>query len=458
MNLSTGMQEKLLEYRKILEFIQSTPEYNKYIPADVMDAIKKNLSRLEYFQFSIAAFGETNSGKSALLNALVGADNSEPSEQIFEVSAEINHWSDDFAELNGKEVCLGKDIDTVFYDTPGIAGDIEQHKDIALKIAKNCDILLFVLFEPIKNQLQVPIIQELLDTNKECIFVINKSDIRRKEEIEAIEKDIMDKFDVPKDKIICAAGHPMNGKPQIEKLVERIISIITTLQGDLITRTIELQLDKPYKQIIDEIEKAARQKQMEMDEKLAEQAIKISHERKNRLLLNHFIIHGAATGAGTGALLLAQVPGGDELVLTGITVTMTAALCKNYNKFSRQLVLTYLNVISGTLIGTMAASYLYRWVPFLGNIINCAVTASLHEIQGWLVVSFLEKGLYTKEDIEKAGIENLKMEAEILKDSAEEVRNSPEFSADKLKELKKQAEKIMKDSESFSETIDFKAK
>ena len=124
MNLSTEMQEKLLEYKKLLEFIRSSSAYKKYIPDDVMQAIEKNISRLEGFQFSIAAFGETNSGKSALLNSLVGVDNSDETAQIFEVSSDINHWSDNIAELNGKEVALGKDINAIFYDTPGIAGDI----------------------------------------------------------------------------------------------------------------------------------------------------------------------------------------------------------------------------------------------------------------------------------------------------------------------------------------------
>lgn len=458
MNLSTEMQEKLLEYKKLLEFIRSSSAYKKYIPDDVMQAIEKNISRLEGFQFSIAAFGETNSGKSALLNSLVGVDNSDETAQIFEVSSDINHWSDNIAELNGKEVALGKDINAIFYDTPGIAGDIEQHLDIALNIANSCDILLFVVFEPIKNELQVPVIRELLKTNKEYIFVINKVDIRRQAEIDSIENDIITKFGVSKDKIICSAGFPMNGAPQIEELVERIIAIIATIQGDLITRTIEAQLNKPYRQIIDEIEKQAFENQQEIDRKLNEQILKEKQEKKNRLLLNHFIIHGAATGAGSSALVLAQVPGGDELALTAVTVTMTTALCKNYNKLSRQVVLTYLNIISGALLGKMGASYLYRWVPFLGNIINCVVTVSLHEVQGWLIVSFLEKGLYTKSDIEKAGIENLRSEAETLKNTADAIRNSSEISSDRLKELKLQAEKINKESKSFSDTLDFNTK
>lgn len=458
MNLSSEMQAKLSEYKKLLEFFSSSPVYKKYISDDIMQAIKKNISRLECFQFSIAAFGETNSGKSALLNSLVGVDNSNKAKQIFEVSSDINHWSDDIAELNGKEVSLGEDINAIFYDTPGIAGDIKQHLDIALKIANSCDILLFVVFEPIKNELQVPIIQELLKTNKEYIFVINKVDIRRPEEVKAIEDDIITKFGVSKDKIICAAGFPINDLPQIEELVKKIIEIIATIQGDLITRTIESQLDKPYKQIIEEIKKQTLQHQTEIDNKINEQILKETKEQKSRLLLNHFIIHSAATGAGGSALVFAQVPGGDELILTAVTVTMTVALCKNYGKQSKEVVLTYLNVISGELLGKMGASYLYRFIPFLGNIINCIVTVTLHEVQGWLIVSFLEKGLYTKSDIEKAGIENLKAEAETLQNKADAIRNSPEMSSDKLKELKSKAEEIEKQSKSFSDTLNLKTK
>ena len=454
MNLSIELQEKVLEYRKILDFFQSSPVYRKYVPDDVMEAIEKNISRLEKVQFSIAAFGETNSGKSALLNALVGVDNADASTWAFEVSADINHWSDNIEELNGKEISLGKDINAVFYDTPGIAGDIEQHLDIALKIANKCDILLFVMFEPIKNELQVPVIKKLLQTGKEYLFVINKVDLRRPEEIEAIEKDIMTKFNVGRDKIVCAAGFPINGSPQIETLIDKIISVIAAAQGDLITRTIESQLNKPYQQIVNEIEEQALQSRKEADLKLNELVLKEDEDKKTRLILNHFIIHGAAATAGTSALVLAQVPGGDELALTAVTTAMATALCKNYNKLSRQLVLTYLSLISGSLLGKMGASYLYRWMPFLGNVINCAVTVSLHEAQGWLIVSFLEKGLYTKSDIEKTGIEKLKGEAEKLKNSAEVARKSSEFSADRLKELQSQAKKICEESKSFSDSLE----
>ncbi len=67
MNLSIELQEKMLEYRKILDFIQSSPAYRKYVPDDVMEAIEKNIARLEKVQFSIAAFGETNSGRAAAI-------------------------------------------------------------------------------------------------------------------------------------------------------------------------------------------------------------------------------------------------------------------------------------------------------------------------------------------------------------------------------------------------------
>ncbi len=454
MNLSIELQEKMLEYRKILDFIQSSPAYRKYVPDDVMEAIEKNIARLEKVQFSIAAFGETNSGKSALLNALVGVDNADESTWVFEVSADINHWSDNIEEFNGKEIALGKDINAVFYDTPGIAGDIEQHLDIALKIANKCDILLFVMFEPIKNELQVPVIRKLLQTGKEYLFVINKVDLRRSAEIEAIERDLVTKFNVARDKIVCAAGFPINGSPQIETLIDKIISVIAVAQGDLITRTIESQLNKPYQQIVDEIEKQALQSRQEADLKMNELILKEDEDKKTRLMLNHFIIHGAAATAGTSAFVLAQMPGGDELALTAVTTAMTTALCKNYNKLSRQLILTYLSVISGSLLGKMGASYLYRWMPFLGNIINCAVTVSLHEAQGWLIVSFLEKGLYTKGDIEKNGIEKLQEAAEELKNTAEVVRKSSEFSAERLKELQLQAKKISEESKSFSDSLE----
>jgi len=118
-------------------------------------------------------------------------------------------------------------------------------------------------------------------------------------------------------------------------------------------------------------------------------------QRRRRLVVNHFVIHGHATAAAGSAAALAQVPGGDEAALTVITTSMTGSLCANYKVLSAALVVAYMGIISGGLLGKMAASYLYRWIPVAGNLINAGVTFALHEGQGWLIAALLEKEIHT---------------------------------------------------------------
>jgi hypothetical protein len=81
----------------------------------------------------------------------------------------------------------------------------------------------------------------------------------------------------------------------------------------------------------------------------------------------------------------------------------------------RQLVLTYLGILSGVLLGKTAASYAWRFSPGVGNIVEGVATFALNQGQGWLIVLLLEKGLYTKAEIKASGIGNLKKEAADMK-------------------------------------------
>jgi hypothetical protein len=167
------------------------------------------------------------------------------------------------------------------------------------------------------------------------------------------------------------------------------------------------------------------------------------------MAINHFIIHGSATVAAGCARVFTQMPGVEEGSLTVITVGMTAALCANYNQLSKAQVFTYLTVMSGYILRTMAVSYLYRWIPFLGNIFNSAVTFSLHETQGWIIVSFLEKGLYSEADMKQFSIETLKSEAERMKSEAISIIGH--IDSNKIKELKYRVSELESQTEISAE-------
>lgn len=174
------------------------------------------------------------------------------------------------------------------------------------------------------------------------------------------------------------------------------------------------------------------------------------YHRRRRMVINHLIIHGHASGAAASAGLLAQVPGGDEAALTAITSSMIGSLCANYRVLTAGVLISYLGILSGSLLGKMGASYLYRWVPGLGNLVNAGVTFSVHQLQGWLVVALLERGILSRADFKKADVKDLKEEARRMREEGEALARSEEF-ADEIERLKKEVEALKRQAKSAAQ-------
>jgi len=426
--LSEQLKNQVKEYREALSIIRD------FLDKEQLEKLEDALVRLESLKVNIAVFGETNSGKSALLNSLFGCNNDKPDECLFKVDDKINCWSDSIELTNGKIWSHHGDLVITLYDTPGIAGDIENHIDIALRIIEKADIILYIVFEPVKNELQVPMMRRIIESNKHVIVAINKVDLRRKSEIDAIREDLHSKFNLDKNQIVETSGYPREGAPNIENLVKMILTLINQHQSALIDSTVKHKLNlgiEDAKRIL--IERATREEER-LEKQQKDELLKYEEQKRERMVINQLIIHGSAFGAAGATGALAQVPVGNEAALTAITTLMIGMLCANYNKFSRQLILTYLGIISGALLGKSAASYAWRFFPGLGNIIEGVVTFALHEGQGWLIVALLEKGLYSEAEINAVGIGNLKKEAKGMKKWAKAIETT--MDASKIKELK----------------------
>ena len=135
----------------------------------------------------ISIVGKTNSGKSTLINALVG-------ETVSIINKKINTTEDLIAGiLNIKNQQL------VFYDTPGL---VLTKKNIKKKLIKNlweglnqCDVILYIL--DIKkynfNEIKLNLIK-LNELNKKIIILFNKIDLIDKNTILPIIKEISNYF------------------------------------------------------------------------------------------------------------------------------------------------------------------------------------------------------------------------------------------------------------------------
>lgn len=290
--LSSELVLQVEEHRKIARTLR------EYLTQDQVSEIESSINRLESLSIHLSVFGETNAGKSSLLNSLLGLDNNDPDVCKFKVDDRINTWSDEIAVRNGITWKQVEGLELVIYDTPGIAGDIKDHVSIALDIAKNSDIILYVVFETIKNELQVPIMRHLLELKRPLIIVINQVDLRRPNQIEAIKRDIINKFGVSEEMIVLASGFPIKGAPMIQDLVAKIGLIVEEQKTSLISATIQSKLDKGAVDAVEFIEKqfeAERKKQEVLDRKRQTEAIQLK-ERADILVDRYSKVAAAAAG------------------------------------------------------------------------------------------------------------------------------------------------------------------
>ena len=96
------------------------------------------------------------------------------------------------------------------------------------------------------------------------------------------------------------------------------------------------------------------------------------------------IIHTAsvaAAGAGAG---LAQIPGGDNALITPIQLTMTISLGKVFDiELSDSAARAALGSVAASTIGRTISQVLIGWIPGLGNAINATTAAGITEAMGW---------------------------------------------------------------------------
>ena len=103
----------------------------------------------------------------------------------------------------------------------------------------------------------------------------------------------------------------------------------------------------------------------------------------------HAIIHSASVAsAGVGAGL-AQVPGSDAPVLTGIQSAMILGIAQKYKvslpeTAAADLVFTF----GASMAGRGLSQFLVGWMPGIGNALNASTAAALTEAIGWAAVEY----------------------------------------------------------------------
>jgi small GTP-binding protein len=163
------------------------------------DAVQAMLDKLEHGHLHLSAFGRVSTGKSSLLNALIGED-------TFSVSplhGETRHSSmQAWNEVQAGGVYL--------IDTPGLdeAGG-EGREALAKEVAGRSDLVIFVLDSDITDT-ELEALKAVLAQGRPILVVLNKSDLYTQSQCGALLRSIRAKTDgiVDPEHVISAAAQP----------------------------------------------------------------------------------------------------------------------------------------------------------------------------------------------------------------------------------------------------------
>jgi hypothetical protein len=196
-----GDDHLTLARESLRELIQDSrlPEGVRDSLANDYAQVQAMLDKLEHGHLHLSAFGRVSTGKSSLLNALIG-------EERFSVSpvhgetrrSSIQAW--DEAEAGG----------VFLIDTPGLdeAGG-EDREALAREVAGRSDLVMFVLDGDITDT-ELSALKAVLSTGRPVLVVLNKSDLYTTDEGDALLQSIRSKTAAMLDPryVIAAAAQP----------------------------------------------------------------------------------------------------------------------------------------------------------------------------------------------------------------------------------------------------------
>ena len=195
------------------------------------EAVQGMLDKLQHGHLHIAVFGRVSTGKSSLLNTLIGDEKFAVSPLHGETKkSSMERWS----EIEAAGVFL--------IDTPGLdeAGG-EVREDMAKEVANRSDLVIFVLDSDITDS-ELQALRTLLAQGRPVVVTLNKSDLYTKKELDALLRSIREKttgLAHPDDVLAIAA------QPRPQEIVEigddgREVSTTRERNPDIATLRIRL--------------------------------------------------------------------------------------------------------------------------------------------------------------------------------------------------------------------------
>ncbi len=168
--------------RRAIEQFQGCSDEERDELQHDLDELGRMAEKLESGRVEIVVFGEISTGKSALVNALVGQD-------LTQVNVQ-GGWTKDLWQVpwEGTGYCVPgfAESEVVLVDTPGL-NEVSgaERGEMARTAAARADLVLFVTDSDL-NETEFSALEDLAASHKPMLLVLNKSDLYRGEELEQL--------------------------------------------------------------------------------------------------------------------------------------------------------------------------------------------------------------------------------------------------------------------------------
>ena len=163
------------------------------------EAVQAMLDKLDHGHLHLSAFGRVSTGKSSLLNALIGED-------TFSVSPV--HGETRFSSMQVWEEAEAGGVFLI--DTPGLdeAGG-EGRESLAREVAGRSDLVMFVLDGDITDT-ELEALRAVMSQGRPVLVVLNKSDLYTSDELAALLRSVRSRTEglLEPGHVISAAANP----------------------------------------------------------------------------------------------------------------------------------------------------------------------------------------------------------------------------------------------------------
>jgi small GTP-binding protein len=178
----TGYQDALAVLQQTIARFADCSDEERQALQHELEALQRMTEKLTSGRVEIVVFGEISTGKSALVNALVG-------DELTQVNVQ-GGWTKDVWHVpwEGIGYCVPgfSNSQVVLVDTPGlneVAG--AERAEMARTAAAKADLVLFVTDSDL-NETEYSALEDLAAAHKPLFLVLNKTDLYRPEELETL--------------------------------------------------------------------------------------------------------------------------------------------------------------------------------------------------------------------------------------------------------------------------------